>query len=111
VKAIVISRFGGPEVLELRDRQAPPPGRGEVRVRIRAAAVNRADLLQRAGHYPAPPDATPDVPGLEFAGELEALGDGVTGAAARGSSASAAAAPTPRRSPSRRAPWRRCPMR
>ncbi|HXU63975.1 MAG TPA: NAD(P)H-quinone oxidoreductase [Polyangia bacterium] len=81
MKAIVISRFGGPEVLELRDRQAPPPGRGEVRVRIRAAAVNRADLLQRAGHYPAPPDATPDVPGLEFAGELEALGDGVTGAA------------------------------
>jgi putative PIG3 family NAD(P)H quinone oxidoreductase len=81
MKAIVISRFGGPEVLELRDRDAPSPGRGEVRVRIRAAAVNRADLLQRAGSYPAPPDAPPDIPGLEFAGELEAAGDGVTGAA------------------------------
>jgi putative PIG3 family NAD(P)H quinone oxidoreductase len=81
MQAIVISRFGGPEVLELRDREAPPPGRGEVRVRIRAAAVNRADLLQRAGSYPAPPDSPPDIPGLEFAGELDAIGEGVTDAA------------------------------
>jgi len=81
MKAIVVSRFGGPEVLELGDREAPPPGRGEVRVRVRAAGVNRADLLQRAGHYPAPADAPPDIPGLEFAGELEAVGEGVTDAA------------------------------
>jgi len=81
MKAIVISRFGGPEVLEVRDREAPPPGRGEVRVRVHAAGVNRADLLQRAGHYPAPPDAPPDIPGLELAGELDAIGDGVTDAA------------------------------
>ena len=77
VNAIVISRFGGPEVLELRDLPAPSPGRGEVRVRVRATAVNRADLLQRAGHYPAPPDAPQEIPGLEFAGEIDAVGDGV----------------------------------
>jgi putative PIG3 family NAD(P)H quinone oxidoreductase len=76
MKAIVISRFGGPEVLELREVDTPAPGRGEVRVRVRATAVNRADLLQRAGAYPAPPDAPADIPGLEFAGEIDALGDG-----------------------------------
>jgi putative PIG3 family NAD(P)H quinone oxidoreductase len=76
VKAIVISRFGGPEVLELREVDTPTPGRGEARVRVRATAVNRADLLQRAGAYPAPPDAPADIPGLEFAGEIDALGDG-----------------------------------
>jgi len=78
MKAIVISRFGGPEVLELRDVPAPAPGRGEVRVRVRATAVNRADLLQRAGAYPPPPDAPKDIPGLEFAGEVDAVGEGVT---------------------------------
>ena len=74
----MISRFGGPDVLELRDREAPPPGRGEARVRIHATAVNRADLLQRAGSYPAPPDAPSDIPGMELAGEIESVGDGVT---------------------------------
>jgi NADPH2:quinone reductase len=78
VKAIVISRFGGPEVLELHDVATPVPARGEVRVRVRATAVNRADLLQRAGFYPAPPDAPPDIPGLEYAGEVDAVGEGVT---------------------------------
>jgi putative PIG3 family NAD(P)H quinone oxidoreductase len=82
VKAIVISRFGGPEVLELRDVATPEPGRGEVRVRVRASAVNRADLIQRAGGYPAPPDAPPDIPGLEFAGEVDAVGEGVSDVAA-----------------------------
>jgi putative PIG3 family NAD(P)H quinone oxidoreductase len=81
MKAIVIGRFGGPEVLELRDVPAPEPARGEVRVRIRATAVNRADLLQRMGAYPAPPDAPPDIPGLEYAGEIDALGEGVSGLA------------------------------
>jgi len=74
MRAIVITRPGGPEVLELRERPAPEPARGEVRVRVRATAVNRADLLQRMGAYPAPPDAPPDIPGMEFAGEIEALG-------------------------------------
>jgi NADPH2:quinone reductase len=78
MKAVVISRAGGPEVLELQERTLPSPGRGEVRVRVRATAVNRADLLQRAGAYPAPPGAPPDIPGLEHAGEVDALGEGVT---------------------------------
>jgi NADPH:quinone reductase len=77
MKAIVISRFGGPEVLELREVAAPEPGRGELRVRVRATAVNRADLMQRMGNYPAPADAPTDIPGLEFAGEVERLGPGV----------------------------------
>ena len=77
MKAIVISRFGGPEVLELREVPAPAPTRGDVRVRVRATAINRADLLQRAGFYPAPPDSPQDIPGLEFAGEIDAIGDGV----------------------------------
>ena len=78
MRAIVIREPGGPEVLELRDVASPTPSRGEVRVRVRATAVNRADLIQRLGMYPAPPDVPPDIPGLEFAGEVDALGEGVT---------------------------------
>lgn len=78
MKAIVIARPGGPEVLELRDVPSLTPTRGEVRVRVRATAVNRADLLQRMGHYPAPKDAPADIPGLEYAGEVDAIGDGVS---------------------------------
>jgi putative PIG3 family NAD(P)H quinone oxidoreductase len=78
MNAIVIDRPGGPEVLEWREVPTPEPGRGEVRVRVRATAVNRADLLQRMGLYPAPPGVPPQIPGLEFAGEIDALGDGVT---------------------------------
>ena len=79
MRAIVITEPGGPEVLKLRDVPTPQPTRGEVRVRIRATAVNRADLLQRMGAYPAPPDCPRDIPGLELAGEIDALGEGVTG--------------------------------
>jgi putative PIG3 family NAD(P)H quinone oxidoreductase len=78
MRAIVIREPGGPEVLELRDVPAPVPGRGEVRVRVRATAVNRADLLQRKGMYPAPPDCPADIPGLEFAGEIDQVGESVT---------------------------------
>jgi NADPH2:quinone reductase len=78
MRAIVIREPGGPEVLELREVPTPEPSRGEVRVRVRATAVNRADLLQRIGKYPAPPGAPADIPGLEIAGEVDALGDGVT---------------------------------
>src|SRR5262245_62170638 len=78
MKAIVIRAPGGPEVLELRDVSDPEPARGEVRVNVHATAVNRADLLQRMGHYPAPLDAPSDIPGLEFAGVVDTLGDGVT---------------------------------
>jgi putative PIG3 family NAD(P)H quinone oxidoreductase len=77
MRAISISKPGGPDTLVLVDKPRPEPSRGEVRVRIRATAVNRADLLQRMGHYPAPADAPPDIPGLELAGEVEALGPGV----------------------------------
>jgi NADPH2:quinone reductase len=78
MRAIVIREPGGPEVLELRDVPTPTPQRGEARVRVRATAVNRADLLQRMGAYPAPPDSPRDIPGLELAGEVDAVGEGVT---------------------------------
>jgi len=77
MRAIAITKPGGPEVLAVVDRPLPEPARGEVRVRVRATAVNRADLLQRMGAYPAPPDAPADIPGLELAGEVDALGPGV----------------------------------
>lgn len=78
MRAVVIREPGGPEVLELRELPAPVPSRGEVRVRVRAAGVNRADLIQRMGRYPAPPDAPADIPGLELAGEIDRVGEGVT---------------------------------
>lgn len=77
MRAIAITKPGGPDVLTLVERPAPEPSRGEVRVRVRATAVNRADVLQRMGAYPAPADSPPDIPGLEFAGEVDALGPGV----------------------------------
>jgi putative PIG3 family NAD(P)H quinone oxidoreductase len=76
MRAVVVSRPGDPDVLEIRDVPVPEPGRGAVRVRVRAFGVNRADLLQRRGHYPAPADAPPDIPGLEFAGHVDAVGSG-----------------------------------
>jgi NADPH2:quinone reductase len=78
MRAIVIREPGGPEVLELRDVPSPEPSRGEVRVRVRGTAVNRADLLQRMGMYPAPPGSPADIPGLEIAGEVDLVGEGVT---------------------------------
>ena len=76
MKAITLPEFGGPEALVLADVETPTPGAGEVLVRVAAAGVNRADTLQRQGHYPPPPGAS-DVPGLEVSGVVEALGDGV----------------------------------
>jgi putative PIG3 family NAD(P)H quinone oxidoreductase len=78
MKAVVFASKGGPEVVEWRDAPDPRPQRGEVLVRVRASAMNRADLLQRRGLYPPPPGWREDVPGLELAGEVEAVGDGVT---------------------------------
>lgn len=74
MKAVVITRFGGPEVLEIRDVPRPEPAPEEVLVRVRSTALNRADLLQRLGRYPAPPGAPQNIPGLEFAGEVAELG-------------------------------------
>jgi putative PIG3 family NAD(P)H quinone oxidoreductase len=78
MRAIVIEAPGGPEVLKWQEVPTPEPGRGEVRVRVRATAVNRADLLQRMGLYPAPPDSPQQIPGLELAGEIDAVGAGVS---------------------------------
>jgi putative PIG3 family NAD(P)H quinone oxidoreductase len=78
MRAVVITRPGGPEVLDVTERPTPSPGEREVLVRVRASALNRADLIQREGHYPAPPGAPADIPGLEFAGEIAAIGSGVS---------------------------------
>ena len=77
MRAAIITRPGGPEVLEIRDVPRPLPREHEVLVRVRASALNRADLLQRAGRYPAPPGAPADIPGLEIAGEVADAGAAV----------------------------------
>jgi NADPH:quinone reductase len=79
MRAAIITRPGGPDVLEVQERPTPVPSDYEVLIRVHASALNRADLLQREGHYPAPPGAPADIPGLEFAGEFAALGKDVTG--------------------------------
>jgi putative PIG3 family NAD(P)H quinone oxidoreductase len=78
MRAVVVSQPGGPEVLNLEEVPDPAPAAGEVLVGIAAAGVNRADLMQREGFYPPPPGAPP-YPGLECAGRITAVGDGVTG--------------------------------
>jgi putative PIG3 family NAD(P)H quinone oxidoreductase len=77
MKAIVITTAGAPEVLKLQERPTPSLCKGEVLVKVKATAVNRADLLQRQGHYPPPKDVPADIPGLEFAGIVEELGEAV----------------------------------
>lgn len=77
MNVIDIREPGGPEVLCSDTRPVPEPGPGEVLVRVGAAGVNRPDVLQRLGMYPVPADADP-LPGLEIAGEVVALGEGVT---------------------------------
>ena len=76
--AIEISSFGGPEGLTPCQRPVPQPAAGEVLIKVRAAGVNRPDVIQRQGNYPPPPGAS-DIPGLEVSGEIVALGDGVSG--------------------------------
>lgn len=69
MNAVEIAAFGGPEVLKTAQRPVPAPAEGDVLIRVRAAGVNRPDLLQRQGKYPPPPGVT-DIPGLEAAGEV-----------------------------------------
>src|SRR5687767_2588593 len=76
--AIAISRPGGPDVLRAVERPIPIPSAGEVLIRVAAAGINRPDAMQRAGSYPPPPGAS-DLPGLEVAGTIEALGEDVSG--------------------------------
>jgi NADPH:quinone reductase len=75
--AAVITAPGAPDVLQLATRPLPQPGAGELLVRVRSSAINRADVLQRQGKYPPPPGVPADIPGLEFAGEVAATGPGV----------------------------------
>src|SRR5947207_9560348 len=78
MRAAIITQPGGPEVLEIHDVKMPEPAGEQVRIRVHASGVNRADLLQRAGGYPAPAGSPPNIPGMEFAGEVDAIGPLVT---------------------------------
>ena len=74
MKAIVIDKPGAPDVLHYTDRPQPEPQEHELLVKVAAAGVNRPDVAQRKGHYPPPPGASPDIPGLEIAGTVVATG-------------------------------------
>jgi NADPH2:quinone reductase len=74
MKAIVITKPGGPEVLEMQERNIPVPAADEVLIKIKAAGINRPDIFQRIGNYPPPPGAPPDIPGLEIAGTIVECG-------------------------------------
>src|SRR5690625_4601048 len=77
MKGIAYSGAGGREVIEVITRDIPTPGEGEVLIKVAAAGINNADLMQRAGIYPPPPGAS-DSPGLEVAGTIAEMGPGVT---------------------------------
>ena len=74
MRAVIITRPGGPEVLEVQNVQTPEPAADQVRVRVHAAGLNGADVGQRTGHFPPPPGIPTAIPGVEFAGEIEAVG-------------------------------------
>src|SRR5262245_41357799 len=76
-RVVEITAPGKPEVLQVRSRTVPAPGKGEVLIKVVAADVNRPDVLQRMGRYPVPPGAS-DLPGLEVAGTIESVGEDVT---------------------------------
>src|SRR5262245_38622374 len=76
MKAITYTAAGDPSVIQLREVPTPEPEPGQIRVRVHAVGLNRADLGQRRGRYPAPPGWPADIPGMEYAGEVEKLGEG-----------------------------------
>ena len=77
MRAVVITSHGGADGIGVLEVESPPtPVADRVRVRVHAAGLNRADILQRRGSYPAPPGYPQNIPGLEFAGEVDAIGDG-----------------------------------
>jgi len=78
VKAILLDGYGGPEVLEAGEAEAPIAGEGRILIRVHATSVNRPDVVQRQGNYPPPAGESPLL-GLEAAGTVEAIGPGVTG--------------------------------
>ena len=77
MRAVVMTGRGDADVLELQEVPKPEPGPGEISVRVAASGVNRADLLQRRGRYPVPPGYSEDVLGLEYAGVVDSVGEGV----------------------------------
>lgn len=77
MQAVLLKDFGGPEVLRLGEVERPSPGAGQVLIRVAATSVNRPDLVQREGNY-APPKGESEILGLEVAGTVEMVGDGVT---------------------------------
>jgi putative PIG3 family NAD(P)H quinone oxidoreductase len=77
MKAIVITKPGAPEVIKMQDKPTPVPGKNEVLISIKAAGINRPDIAQRKGHYPPPPGAPADIPGLEVSGIVEECGNEV----------------------------------
>ena len=78
MRAAVITRPGGPEVIEIRDVETPTAGKDDILIRVRASGLNRADIHQRKGVYPAPAGSPADIPGLEYAGEVVGVGAGVS---------------------------------
>ena len=78
MKAIIITKPGEADVLQIADRPIPEPAENEVLIRVKAAGVNRPDIAQRRGKYAPPPGASPDIPGLEISGTIEKCGVAVT---------------------------------
>jgi NADPH:quinone reductase-like Zn-dependent oxidoreductase len=78
MRAVIITSHGGIDGIGVQEIEQPaPPTADRVQVRVRAAGLNRADIMQREGNYPPPPGYPENIPGLEFAGEVEAVGDAV----------------------------------
>lgn len=78
MRAVVITKYGGPDVLSIKEVENPTPKHDEILVKVRATSLNRADLMQRRGLYPDPFPGAHDIPGLEFSGTVESCGDSVT---------------------------------
>lgn len=78
MKAVIITTYGAPEVLQIQEREIPKPAADEVLIKVKAAGVNRPDIIQRKGHYAPPPGVPTDIPGLEVAGIVEACGRNVS---------------------------------
>src|SRR4051812_9204341 len=78
MRAVLINGAGGVEVLEIGEARTPEPSRNEILVKVAASALNRADVSQRLGRYPAPPGYPQNIPGLEYAGVVEAVDPSVS---------------------------------
>ncbi|MFZ9359125.1 MAG: alcohol dehydrogenase catalytic domain-containing protein, partial [Ilumatobacteraceae bacterium] len=78
MRAVVITKYGDPDVLSIKEVEKPTPKHDEILVKVRATSLNRADLMQRRGLYPDPFPGSHDIPGLEFSGTVESCGDLVT---------------------------------